>query len=108
MALESMALESIIHGFTESENEVGYTDRTSLRENPTEIDGFVGKIDGFSWVFDYYFFRPENFRFLCLIKKNRRKIFDDFFFGSHISMLNFPKIPKIILRKLCDEAWYTR
>ena len=35
--------------------------------------------------------------------------FYDFFrpeiFGLPIPIPNFPKIPKIALRKLCDEAW---
>ena len=75
---------------------------------------------------DDFFFRP-NFFFdqLCFsidffsIKKIRFfrsiffrwNIFDEtfstIFFCSHISIPNFPKIPKITLRKLCDEAWHT-
>ena len=35
----------------------------------------------------------------------RSKILRRKFFRSHIPILKIPKIPKITLRKLCDEAW---
>ena len=40
-------------------------------------------------------------------KKIDETFFGHFFFREPISIPNFPKIPKITLRKLCDEAWYT-
>ena len=50
------------------------------------------------------------------IKKIFDQTFSDFFrrinirpenFGLPIPIPKFPKIPKIALRKLCDEAWHT-
>ena len=43
-----------------------------------------------------FFYARKNFR----SKKFRRKKS-----RPHIPIRNFPKIPKIILRKFCDEAW---
>ena len=56
----------------------------------------------FSMVFAWFFFISKN-NCLFFVKKNRRKKSMKKI-CSPISIPNFPKIPKIILRKLWDEA----
>ena len=55
--------------------------------------------------FGKYFLKKVFLKNYFSIEKNFDQIFFDDFFWSHIPILKIPKIPKIILRKLCDETW---
>ena len=60
-------------------------------------------------IFEFFrdFFSTNIFRF-CFSSKNfsdEKKFWKNF--RKHISIQKLPKIPKITLRKSCDEAWYT-
>ena len=71
------------------------------------------------WIFiDFFndFFSTKN-RKMLVPKKHfdqkcsdffRRKMFRPIFFRVPISIPNFPKIPKIILRTACDRSKYTK
>ena len=66
----------------------------------------------FSLTFSTIFFRPKIDFFLSqkifdekVFGFCRRFFFHPKFFGSPISIPNFPKIPKITLRKLYDDAY---
>ena len=53
-------------------------------------------------------FGPENFSTKKFSDFFRRKIFRPKFFRSPIPIPNFPEIPKIMLRKPCDDSKQTK